>query len=58
MTDAADKTRIRFYQTGSSAVGKEIGKLKVTKVDAKFSICDVTDGEKNPPVGTRVTAGQ
>lgn len=36
--------------------GKPIGKLKVAKVDAKLSTCDVTDGEKNPPAGTRVTA--
>jgi curli biogenesis system outer membrane secretion channel CsgG len=36
--------------------GKTIGKLKVAKVDAKLSTCDVTDGEKNPPAGTRVTA--
>ena len=34
--------------------GKTIGKLKVSKVDKKFSYCDVTDGEKNPPAGTVV----
>jgi curli biogenesis system outer membrane secretion channel CsgG len=36
--------------------GVTIGKLKVSKVDAKLSVCDVTEGEKNPPPGTRVTA--
>lgn len=36
--------------------GETIGKLKVSKVDAKLSICDVTEGEKNPPVGARVAA--
>ena len=34
--------------------GKLLGKLKVSKVDKKFSYCDVTDGEKNPPAGTVV----
>ncbi len=34
--------------------GKTIGKLKVSKVDKKFSYCDVTEGEKNPPAGTVV----
>ena len=36
--------------------GAVIGKLKVSKVDAKLSICDVLEGEKNPAAGTRVTA--
>jgi curli biogenesis system outer membrane secretion channel CsgG len=35
--------------------GKVIGKIKVAKVDAKLSTCDVTDGEKNPPAGTVVS---
>ena len=34
--------------------GKTLGKLKVSKVDKKFSYCAVTDGEKNPPSGTVV----
>ena len=34
--------------------GKVIGKLKVSKVDKKFSYCDVTSGEQNPPPGTVV----
>ena len=34
--------------------GKTIGKLKVSKVDKKFSYCEVTEGEKNPPAGTVV----
>ncbi len=34
--------------------GKTLGKLKVSKVDKKFSYCAVTDGEKNPPTGTVV----
>jgi len=34
--------------------GKTLGKLKVSKVDKKFSYCDVTEGEKNPPPGTVV----
>jgi len=34
--------------------GQTIGKLKVSKVDKKFSYCDVTEGEKNPPKGTVV----
>jgi len=34
--------------------GKTIGRIKVSKVDKKFSYCDVTDGEKNPPAGTVV----
>lgn len=36
--------------------GTVIGKLKVTKVDAKLSVCEVTEGEKNPAAGTIVTA--
>ncbi len=35
--------------------GKVIGKIKVAKVDAKLSTCDVLDGEKNPPAGTIVS---
>jgi len=34
--------------------GKVIGKLKVSKVDKKFSYCDVISGEQNPPPGTVV----
>jgi curli biogenesis system outer membrane secretion channel CsgG len=34
--------------------GQTIGKLKVSKVDKKFSYCDVTSGEKRPPAGTVV----
>lgn len=34
--------------------GKELGTLKVTKVDEKLSYCTVTSGEKNPPPGTVV----
>jgi len=34
--------------------GRLLGKLKVSKVDKKFSYCDVIDGEKNPPAGTVV----
>jgi curli biogenesis system outer membrane secretion channel CsgG len=36
--------------------GAVIGKLKVTKVDEKLSTCEVTEGEKSPAAGTRVTA--
>ena len=35
--------------------GKLIGRIKVNKVDAKMSTCDVTEGEKDPPAGTVVT---
>ena len=34
--------------------GKAIGKLKVTRVDKKFSTCQVTEGDKNPKPGTVV----
>ncbi|MDI6775348.1 MAG: CsgG/HfaB family protein [Verrucomicrobiota bacterium] len=34
--------------------GKEIGKLKVSKVSEKLSYCAVTEGEKNPKPGTVV----
>ena len=37
-----------------SEQGKEIGKLKVTSVQDEISVCEVTSGEKNPKVGTRV----
>ncbi|MFO7535684.1 MAG: CsgG/HfaB family protein [Kiritimatiellia bacterium] len=41
-------------------LGKEdgvvIGKLSVAKVDAKLSVCEVTEGEKAPAAGTLVTA--
>jgi len=36
--------------------GKVIGRIKVAKVLEKMSYCDVTDGEKNPPAGTVVSA--
>ncbi len=40
-------------------LGKEdgvvIGKIKVVKVDAKLSICDVLEGDKNPAAGTLVS---
>lgn len=35
--------------------GKVIGKVKVSKVDAKLSVCDIVDGDKNPPAGTLVS---
>lgn len=38
--------------------GKQIGKLKVAKVLEKMSYCDVLEGEKNPPPGTTVKAGE
>jgi curli biogenesis system outer membrane secretion channel CsgG len=45
-------------ETGA-ILGKEdgaiIGKIKVAKVDAKLSTCDVLEGEKNPPAGTVVS---
>jgi curli biogenesis system outer membrane secretion channel CsgG len=34
--------------------GKEIGKLKVVSVMDEAAVCEVTDGENNPKVGTRV----
>jgi curli biogenesis system outer membrane secretion channel CsgG len=36
--------------------GRVIGRIKVAKVLEKMSYCDVTDGEKNPPAGTVVSA--
>ncbi len=35
--------------------GEVIGKIKVTKVDAKLSTCEVTEGEKSPAAGTLVS---
>lgn len=41
-----------------SEEGEQIGSVKVVKVSDKVSYCDITDGEKNPEIGTIVKAAQ